>query len=505
MSSTEPSTRKSRLEKKKESKRDLADRLLKYAVLPNDDWSRSPDGRMTHRSVSHNSLDRSQSSRRSFSASVSQESDQRWQRQSLPKTPKRVESLSTIRQPRPSGGTSPDLEAPEYEYVDGTKPKEKTTGGGGGGVNGSIVAINAQPRAAIVFGINNFLILIALIVGFSIIGTQVNTIKNFLIPENGNVTNPLEIPPRLAIQLRECSIPKHADPVVSYWYRKPGETSDSQHLSNGGRLEKSLNITETRKKSSGQDRLWVSQDGRIFGGDPAEIEDYPWQVSMHSAATGHQCGASLITTRWLLTAAHCRKASDDPADWKAFFGIKYQPSVESCASGHWRAINAIVYKHPQWNEDTYQNDIALMRMTQDVQWTDKIMPICIGSAFTSEITGGSRVHVSGFGDTQNRDTDNGEEFQSSQVLNSVEVEYIAQDTCQDWYGEDHTMLDDQLCAGLESGGKDSCVADSGGPLVSAKQINGDVVWFQLGIVSFGYKCGVAKEKFIKILYLTCSL
>ena len=28
---------------------------------------------------------------------------------------------------------------------------------------------------------------------------------------------------------------------------------------------------------------------------------------------------------------------------------------------------------------------------------------------------------------------------------------------------------------------DSCVADSGGPLVSAKQINGDVVWFQLGI------------------------
>ena len=84
MSSTEGSPRKSRLEKKKENKRDLADRLLKYAVLPNDDWTRSPDGRMTHRSVSHNSLDRSQSSRRSLSGSVSL---------SLPKTPKRVESL----------------------------------------------------------------------------------------------------------------------------------------------------------------------------------------------------------------------------------------------------------------------------------------------------------------------------------------------------------------------------------------------------------------------------
>ena len=55
---------------------------------------------------------------------------------------------------------------------------------------------------------------------------------------------------------------------------------------------------------------------------------------------------------------------------------------------------------------------------------------------------------------------------------------------KNWYGTDHTLLDDQLCAGLEAGGKDSCVADSGGPLVSAKQISGDVVWFQLGIGSF---------------------
>ena len=240
--------------------------------------------------------------------------------------------------------------------------------------------------------------------------------------------------------MRECSIPKHADPVVSYWYRKTGESSDSQHVSPGGRFEHPINVTEKRAKSSGQDRFWLTQDGRIFGGDPADIEEYPWQASLHSAATGHQCGASLITTKWLLTAAHCKKASQNPADWKAFFGIKYQPAVENCANtnscvldqgGHWRAINAILYKHPQWNDDTYQNDIALMRMTQDVQWTDKMMPICLGSRFTAEITDGSRVRVSGFGDTQNRDTDNGEAFQSSQVLNAVEVEYIAIETCQE--------------------------------------------------------------------------
>ena len=89
--------------------------------------------------------------------------------------------------------------APEYEYVDGTKPKEKSksgNSGGGEGLNRSF-GLDGQPRAAVVFGINNFLILvsdpvilntiahfkikIALVVGFSVVGTQVTSIKNFLM------------------------------------------------------------------------------------------------------------------------------------------------------------------------------------------------------------------------------------------------------------------------------------------------------------------------------------
>ena len=84
--------------------------------------------------------------------------------ESSPRTPRRVQSISrssfsTIRQPQPSGGTSPDLEAPEYEYVDGTKPKEKAKG------KTAVEKLNqsfGQPKAAIVFGVNNFLILVCI-------------------------------------------------------------------------------------------------------------------------------------------------------------------------------------------------------------------------------------------------------------------------------------------------------------------------------------------------------
>ena len=33
--------------------------------------------------------------------------------------------------------------------------------------------------------------------------------------------------------------------------------------------------------------------------------------------------------------------------------------------------------------------------------------------------------------------------------------------CQDWYQSDFKVLPDQICAGDQNGGRDSCVGDSG--------------------------------------------
>ncbi|XP_010890652.2 vitamin K-dependent protein C [Esox lucius] len=212
----------------------------------------------------------------------------------------------------------------------------------------------------------------------------------------------------------------------------------------------------------------------LVGGEVGKKGESPWQALLMDARGKFHCGGVLIDKNWVLTAAHCLTNS-----------LRFSVRLGDYERTHFEGTEVSlavskVFSHPNYNKETVDNDIALLRLSSPVPFSKYILPACLpGRALAEGVLhqNGTRTVVTGWGkqDQHSRGY--------TSALNFIEVPLVKRDLCARHMS--NNVSANVLCAGVIGRREDACEGDSGGPMVTLYRNT----WFLIGIVSWGEGCG----------------
>ncbi|XP_054089103.1 serine protease grass [Zeugodacus cucurbitae] len=234
---------------------------------------------------------------------------------------------------------------------------------------------------------------------------------------------------------------------------------------------------------------------RVSHGKDVSLYEFPWMALLiyDTDEDRYKCGGSLITDRFVLSAAHCMVGVPDriigvrlgehdlskPVDCLPVNKRICAPPVEDI--GVEKTI-----PHSDYNNARKVNDVALIKLNRAVTITRHIKPICLPIIpEAAAIPQDKRFFIAGWGGTENSKT--------SDILQKALVPFKTRMQCQHVFKRTN-INENHLCAGGD-GLIDTCKGDSGGPLFYLSpyltaSFQKTQRYVQYGIVSFGgTECG----------------
>ncbi|ALC43596.1 CG10469 [Drosophila busckii] len=205
---------------------------------------------------------------------------------------------------------------------------------------------------------------------------------------------------------------------------------------------------------------------RIINGTAAKAKQLPYQVALHSYFSSAPkeatiCGGTIISKRWILTAAHClQEPNSKLLKSIVLLGVFNKAKKHEAGIIRMQINSSHVIPHEHYDLRTVANDIGLVRLPQELKFNVYAQPAKLPKKNDKQTFEGRLAIASGWGVTAKQ--------HQVDVLQYITVKIISNKQCEQLWNAKlgkarKLMLDSFICIDPHKGLP--CRGDSGGPLV----------------------------------------